>query len=75
MAVSSANVSGQPPATTVAEAQSQLGSDISVYLDGGACPEGVPSTIVDCTGSTFKVVRVGAVPLDQLREVVPDLAA
>jgi tRNA threonylcarbamoyl adenosine modification protein (Sua5/YciO/YrdC/YwlC family) len=75
MAVSSANVSGQPPATTVVEAQAQLGSDVSVYLDGGPCPEGVPSTIIDCTASTYRVLRVGAVSLDQLREVVPDLAA
>ena len=52
-----------------------LGSDVSVYLDGGPCPEGVPSTIVDCTGATFRAVRVGAVSLDLLREVVPDLAA
>jgi L-threonylcarbamoyladenylate synthase len=75
MAVSSANVSGQPPATTVVEAQAQLGSDVSVYLDGGPCPEGVPSTILDCTAATYRVLRVGAVSLDQLREVVPDLAA
>jgi tRNA threonylcarbamoyl adenosine modification protein (Sua5/YciO/YrdC/YwlC family) len=75
MAVSSANVSGRPPATTVTEAQAQLGSDVSVYLDGGPCPAATPSTIVDCTTSPFRVLRAGAVPLEQLREVVPDLSA
>ena len=38
MAVSSANISGRPPATTVAEAPEQLGRSVAVYLDGGAVP-------------------------------------
>jgi tRNA threonylcarbamoyl adenosine modification protein (Sua5/YciO/YrdC/YwlC family) len=71
MAVSSANRSGGPPATTADEAEQQLGDAVSVYLDGGECAEPVPSTILDVTGEVPRVLRLGAIPLDQLREVVP----
>jgi tRNA threonylcarbamoyl adenosine modification protein (Sua5/YciO/YrdC/YwlC family) len=69
MAVSSANRSGRPPATTVTEAVEQLGDDIPVYLDGGSAPIGVASTVVDLTGDVPVVLRQGAVALDRLREV------
>ena len=75
LAVSSANRTGQAPAQTAAEARSQLAESVEVYLEGGFRPlEGtaaVPSTIVDATGPTLRVVRNGAVSLDQLREHVP----
>jgi tRNA threonylcarbamoyl adenosine modification protein (Sua5/YciO/YrdC/YwlC family) len=73
LAVSSANRSGLPPAVDAAEAARQLGTAVDVYLDGGPCGEPVPSTIVDLTGSAPKVLRLGALPLERLREVVPDL--
>jgi len=73
MAVSSANVTGHPPATTVAEAQQQLGDAVAVYLDGGPCDSPVPSTIVDLTGEHPRVLRVGAVLVEDLRKVVPGL--
>jgi L-threonylcarbamoyladenylate synthase len=69
MAVSSANLTGSPPATTSGEAVVQLGDSVSVYLDGGPCPGGVPSTIVDLTGSVPRLLRAGAISLDRLREV------
>jgi L-threonylcarbamoyladenylate synthase len=69
MAVSSANLTGSPPATTAGEAVVQLGDSVSVYLDGGPCPGGVPSTIVDLTGSVPRLLRAGAIPMDRLREV------
>lgn len=74
MAVSSANRSGQPPATTAADAKAQLGMDVAVYLDGGAAPVGIPSTIVDLSGPVPRVLREGAVTLDKIRKVV-DLPA
>ncbi len=73
MGVSSANRSGAPAATEVDDAIEQLGDAVSVYLDGGPCSDPVPSTIVDCTGKVPMVLRAGAVPLEQLREVVPDV--
>jgi len=70
MAVSSANVSGQPPATTAEEAREQLGWLVEVYLEAGPCGDPVASTIVDVTGEVPKLLRAGAVTVDQLREVV-----
>jgi L-threonylcarbamoyladenylate synthase len=70
MAVSSANVSGQPPATTAEEAREQLGWLVEVYLEAGPCGDPVASTIVDVTGEVPKLLRPGAVTIDQLREVV-----
>jgi L-threonylcarbamoyladenylate synthase len=75
MAVSRANVSGRPPATTCDEAVEQLGEVVSVYLDGGPSGEPVPSTIVDVTGPTPRVLRLGAVDAEALRSVAPDLEA
>jgi tRNA threonylcarbamoyl adenosine modification protein (Sua5/YciO/YrdC/YwlC family) len=73
MAVSSANRSGEPPATTVDEAEAQLGAAVDVYLDGGPCAAAVPSTIVDLTTPAPRLLRLGAVSLAELREVVPEV--
>jgi L-threonylcarbamoyladenylate synthase len=69
MAVSSANLTGQPAATTAAEARDQLSYKVSVYLEAGECPNPVPSTIVDVTGDVPRLLRAGAISIDQLREV------
>lgn len=73
MAVSSANRSGQPPATTAAAATAQLGDDVSVYLEGGESPIGVASTVVDLTSPVPRVLRQGAVSIDRLREVIGEV--
>jgi tRNA threonylcarbamoyl adenosine modification protein (Sua5/YciO/YrdC/YwlC family) len=75
LAVSSANRSGQPAALTVDEAEEQLGTSVQVYLDGGAVTSGVASTIVDVTTETPRVLREGAVTVDDLRRVVPSVVA
>ena len=72
LAVSSANRTGQPPPVTAEEARDQLGYPVAVYLDGGPSGEPVPSTIVDVTEDVPRVLRLGAVSLAELREVVPD---
>jgi L-threonylcarbamoyladenylate synthase len=68
-AVSSANLTGSPAATTAADAQAQLGASVSVYLDGGPCASDVPSTILDLTGAIPRVLRAGAISVDRLRKV------
>lgn len=73
LAVSSANLTGAPPAKTAAEAQAQLTDSVAVYLDGGEAPGGVPSTIVDATSAELKVLRTGAITFEELQEVVPDI--
>ena len=70
MAVSSANVSGQPPASNAQEAQDQLGESVSVYLDGGPSGEPVPSSIVDLTGDEPVLLRAGAVSAEAVSEVL-----
>jgi tRNA threonylcarbamoyl adenosine modification protein (Sua5/YciO/YrdC/YwlC family) len=73
LAVSSANRSGHTAALDVGQARDQLGDSVSVYLDGGPCADSVPSTIVDVTGDRPVLLRQGALDLDVLRSVVPDL--
>lgn len=74
LAVTSANRTGEPAPTTLAEAEEQLGDKVGVYLDGGATPGPVPSTMVDLTGPTPRLLRLGALSVDELRAVAPDLA-
>jgi L-threonylcarbamoyladenylate synthase len=75
LAVSSANRSGLPPATDCAEAARQLGTAVEVYLDGGESGEPVPSTILDLTGDKPVILRLGALSLEELQTVIPDLEA
>ena len=76
MAVSSANVSGQPAATTAGEARHMLADAVAVYLDGGRAPGGEASTIIDFTSDEHgRVLRQGAIDLEELRQVVPELRA
>lgn len=73
LAVSSANRSGLPVAPDAAEAARQLGTAVSVYLDGGTSAGGPASTIVDLTGELPRLLRVGAVSEKLLLEQLPDL--
>lgn len=75
LAVSSANRSGLPPATELGHAERQLADLVATYLDAGPGGEPVPSTILDLTGERPRVLRAGAVPVERLRELVPDLLA
>ncbi|MDQ0371738.1 L-threonylcarbamoyladenylate synthase [Cellulomonas humilata] len=71
LAVSSANRTGSPAAVTAQDAYDQLGDSVAVYLDGGDAPGQIASSIVDATGPTLRLVRVGALSLEQLNEVTP----
>ena len=73
LAVSGANLTGQPGAADRPDAQEQLGYAVAVYLDGGMCIDPAPSTIVDVTGPEPVLLRRGKVTLPQLQEVVPEL--
>ncbi|MEE6296685.1 L-threonylcarbamoyladenylate synthase [Georgenia wangjunii] len=74
LAVSSANRSGEPAATTAQEAADALGADVAVYLDGGPSRGGTASTIVDATGPVLSILREGALSRADLAAVVPALA-
>jgi tRNA A37 threonylcarbamoyladenosine synthetase subunit TsaC/SUA5/YrdC len=51
----------------------QLGTHAAVVLDGGPRTGSAASTIVDCTGPVPRVLRVGAIPVEELLNVVPDI--
>lgn len=64
LAVTSANKTGQPPATSISQAQCQLGEAVSVYLDAGSSPGGVPSTIIRLNAANprqAELIRLGAI--------------
>ena len=58
----SANLHGLPATLTAAEVRTQLGSAVDFILDGGPCPGGVESTVVDVTVNPPAILRQGAVP-------------
>jgi L-threonylcarbamoyladenylate synthase len=66
LAVTSANRSGQPSPCTATAVMAQLNGRISLVLDGGACPGGIPSTILDCTIDPPRILRPGAVSVKDL---------
>ncbi len=74
LAVSSANTHGNQAATSVAEARNQLGEAVAVYLDAGPGSSAVPSTIVDLSGETPRILREGRLTRAELAAVVPALA-
>lgn len=75
LAVSSANLHGEPAAATAAEAQRTLGDRVSLILDAGPA-QGEASTILDATGlaaeppAPARILRQGALPRIQLEEVL-----
>jgi L-threonylcarbamoyladenylate synthase len=70
LAVTSANISGGENTVTAEEVQAQLGGRIDAIIDGGECPGGVASTVVDATTSPVRVLRQGGISLDRLRSIV-----
>jgi L-threonylcarbamoyladenylate synthase len=66
LATTSANLSGQPSPVTAQEVATQLGHRISLVLDGGPCPGGVASTVVDLTGPTPAILRPGPLSLQEI---------
>ncbi|HET7664613.1 MAG TPA: L-threonylcarbamoyladenylate synthase [Mycobacterium sp.] len=70
MAVSSANISGSPPAITSDDARGQLGDLVEVYLDAGPSQQQAASTIVDLTSATPRILRQGPVSADEIAKVL-----
>ena len=61
LAATSANLSGQPEAVTAGQVREIFGDQVQFVLDGGRCPGGVPSTVVDLTVTPAQIRRRGAV--------------
>jgi len=73
LALTGANSAGRPLPTTYEDAHAQLGELVSVYLDAGPLAQRGTSTVVDVRLPVPQVLRIGALGLAQLREVVPEL--
>jgi tRNA threonylcarbamoyl adenosine modification protein (Sua5/YciO/YrdC/YwlC family) len=87
LAVSSANLTGEPAATTCQQAEQYLGDSVAVYLDGGNSPKGEASTILDLThvvdtydsegklstSGKIKIVRRGALSAEKIRSIAGEL--
>ncbi len=70
LAVTSANRSGGSSPITAAEAMAQLGEAVALYLDGGPCPGGQPSTVAEVTGAGLVIHRAGPISEDALRSAL-----
>ncbi len=62
----SANIAGGPEPLTADDVRSQLGDRVDYVIDGGRCPGGTPSTVVDCTTAPLRIVRAGAISREEL---------
>ena len=58
----SANISDEPSVLTAQEVAAQLGDKVDLIIDGGMCPGGMESTVVDVTGEVPVILRNGIIP-------------
>ena len=70
LATTSANMSGKSNTQSAQEVLEQLGSRIPMILDGGICPGGVPSTVVDCSGEEPVVLREGPIKQKDIEKLL-----
>jgi L-threonylcarbamoyladenylate synthase len=75
LAAPSANRAGTVSPTTAAHVAASLGARVALILDGGPCPVGIESTVLDLTGARPVVLRPGGITADRLAEVVGPVAA
>ncbi|MFH1084742.1 MAG: L-threonylcarbamoyladenylate synthase [Chloroflexota bacterium] len=72
LAATSANLSGKPASVTADEALADLDGRVALVLDGGACPGGVASSVLDLSQDPPVLLRAGALDMATLRALVPD---
>ncbi len=74
LAAPSANRSGHVSPTTAAHVMEELGGRIAALLDGGPCPIGIESTIIDLSGGEPMLLRPGGAGLEELEEILGPIA-
>lgn len=74
LTATSANLSGEKELADPAEVKAVFEGRVDLIVDGGAAPGGRPSTIVDLSGRTPRVLREGAIPTDRIDAVLRGLA-
>ena len=73
LAAPSANLSNRVSPTKAEYVADQLTGRIPLILDGGACQIGIESTVIDLTGQTPTILRLGLISQDHLQEVLGDV--
>jgi L-threonylcarbamoyladenylate synthase len=71
----SANISGQSSPVTAEEVRQQLGNAVDLIIDGGRCPGGTESTVLDISGKVPVLIREGAIPRAELEKICGPLLA
>lgn len=69
----SANVSGDPPATNAADAIREVGEYVSVVVEGGESRFGTASTVVDVSASPARIIRRGSISVEDVRKVLGEV--
>lgn len=72
LAATSANLSGRPSPVTAQEVETELGGRIELILDGGRCPGGIPSTVLDLTTDPPTVLRTGAIAVEEIEAALAE---
>ncbi len=75
LAAPSANRFGRVSPTTADHVRADLGSDVDFVLDGGPCPIGIESTIVDCMVDPPQVLRPGGIPTEHIAAILDEALA
>ena len=65
----SANLSGKPSPVTAEEVREQLGDEVDLIIDGGRCPGGTESTVLDVSGKVPAIIREGAIPKVEIAKI------
>ena len=66
LAATSANISGKPSPVTADEVHEQLGGEVDLIIDGGECPGGIESTVIDVSDEVPTIIREGAVSQEEI---------
>jgi len=65
----SANISGEPSPITAEDVYKQLRRKVDLIIDGGKCPIGISSTVLDLTTNPPKIIREGSITRDQIMSI------
>ncbi|MBT3921004.1 MAG: L-threonylcarbamoyladenylate synthase, partial [Nitrospina sp.] len=68
----SANFSGEAPPITAQQVHKSLGNYLDLIIDGGTCPGGEPSTLIDPTKTPVQLVREGAIPFSEIKTALSE---
>ncbi len=72
IATTSANLSGKNNPHDAQDVFQQLNKRLPLILDGGKCPDGVPSTVVDCSTDEVRILRPGAISKEEIDQALAE---